>query len=63
MKGLCYLLIAFILLIGYVQYESRDSMVVMQAKNVAIGAAWRVKYDKPRCEIIHRNGITLKVCG
>ena len=63
MKGLLYFFLAGILVVGVAKDNTKDDMAAMQAKNVAIGASWRVKYDKPRCEITRHNGITLKVCG
>lgn len=64
MKNLFYLLFGFMLLIAYVQYESKDSMAAIQAKNFAVGTAMAAKWNKKgRCEIVYHNGIELRICG
>lgn len=63
MKNLFYLLIAFMLTIAYVQYESRDGMAALQAKAEAVGAYYKAKsIKKNRCVIENHNGLTLRIC-
>jgi len=64
MKGLFLFLITGMLLVAYVQYETKDDMTAIKAKQVLKGASWKAKQqNKNRCTIDRYNGITLKVCG
>ena len=64
MKGLFLFLITGMLLLAYVQYETKDDMTAIKAKQVLKGASWKAKQqNKNRCVIDRHNGYTVRICG
>lgn len=64
MKGLLYLFLAGMLVVGVLKDATKDDMAVIQAKNSALGASWRANSDKKnRCTFERYNDITLRICG